>query len=35
MQKFEIQENEMAKMEKRHEEELYEAEKSVIIGKAM
>ncbi|XP_043260739.1 centrosome-associated protein CEP250-like [Colletes gigas] len=35
LQKFEIQEKEIAEQEKRHQEELYEAEKSVIIGKAM
>ncbi|CAL7941970.1 unnamed protein product [Xylocopa violacea] len=35
MQKFEKQEKEMEEQEKRHKEELYEAEKSVIVGKAM
>ncbi|XP_015433231.1 PREDICTED: uncharacterized protein C9orf117 homolog [Dufourea novaeangliae] len=35
MQKFEVQEKEIAEQEKRHQEELYEAEKSVVIGKAM
>ncbi|XP_053989750.1 golgin subfamily A member 4-like isoform X1 [Hylaeus volcanicus] len=35
MQKFEMQEKEIIEQEKRHREELYEAEKSVIIGKAM
>ncbi|XP_017791079.1 PREDICTED: uncharacterized protein C9orf117 homolog [Habropoda laboriosa] len=35
MQKFEVQEKQMAEQEKRHKEELYEAEKSTVIGKAM
>ncbi|CAK9803182.1 Cilia- and flagella-associated protein 157 [Anthophora quadrimaculata] len=35
MQKFEIQEKQMAEQETRHKEELYEAEKSTVIGKAM
>ncbi|XP_076757378.1 cilia- and flagella-associated protein 157 [Xylocopa sonorina] len=35
MQKFEKQEKEIEEQEKRHKEELYEAEKSVIVGKAM
>ncbi|XP_017877279.1 golgin subfamily A member 4 [Ceratina calcarata] len=35
IQKFENQEQEMAEQEKRHKEQLYEAEKSVVVGKAM
>ncbi|XP_068986168.1 cilia- and flagella-associated protein 157-like [Bombus flavifrons] len=35
LQKFEKQEQEMAEQEKRHKEELYEAEKSVVVGKSV
>ncbi|XP_031841055.1 cilia- and flagella-associated protein 157 [Nomia melanderi] len=35
MQKFEVQEKEIIDQEKRHQNELYEAEKSLVIGKAM
>ncbi|XP_076236067.1 uncharacterized protein LOC143180314 [Calliopsis andreniformis] len=35
MQKYETQEKEMSELEQRLKDELYEAEKSVIIGKAM
>ncbi|KAF3421598.1 hypothetical protein E2986_07121 [Frieseomelitta varia] len=35
LQKFEKQEQKMSEQEMRHKEELYEAEKSIIVGKSM